>query len=603
MKMNKWLPFAASILTCLVFQLTGFGIRDDFPTFFDEDTLFYLEIPNVTQIQEDWEENPYNELYQREEVKEFVDALLEPLQKNFLEFGENFEEEDKEIIEELLKGQIAIGVSRLDILSMIPNPMAPHDPTVKNERPAPNFWAIFTYENEDLLQKMIDEMEEDEDEFVEYGGFYIILTEDMVEMFNEEFFALTNNEETAKLLIDRFHSESSQSSLADTESFQRGYLRLYEGSEIFYYIDLRFIAELAEQAAEKYEPIYTGMIQQGQLAPAPNVLEALGLDALQGITGSLDTDPSELRYRSLFMAQSNDGFFGRMLGHHGNSLPDTSFLSEELSQAVATSYNISGMLHDLEHMIAAVSPMAGQMYFMQKTQFEDSLSIPINGALIDNFSGSVYMASGQTPNTAVTEVPADMAGMESFLNQGNTYIIGINDRISLEALVDSLLATFNQQENVTKQDYLGVSNYTINSPVPTPGPTFFVSDQHLIVEQTNPDFGKLVVSMMQNPGQPIFERRDVRDAINELPGDPVGVNYTDAEKLLVTFSTTLSKFLPMLAEKNATKTGTDDAGDAYPMERLSDVPIIEDFKYFTLATTYIEDDDLYQEGIMRPKTD
>ena len=31
-------------------------------------------------------------------------------------------------------------------------------------------------------------------------------------------------------------------------------------------------------------------------------------------------------------------------------------------------------------------------------------------------------------------------------------------------------------------------------------------------------------------------------------------------------------------------------------------PIIEDFDFFTIATTYKEGDDLYQEGVMRPKS-
>ncbi|MCZ6674308.1 MAG: hypothetical protein O7C75_15375 [Verrucomicrobia bacterium] len=596
------------VLTASLFAFTGicatsYASRDDLPTLFAEDTLFYVEIPSVTQIQEDWEDSPFYEIFQREDVKEFIEAVWEVIKSDnglgFDDLDDLFEdEEDQEIIEELLQGQIAFGISRWDILSMIPNPLAPRNPKETSKTGMPDFWLIFSHSNNELRQKMIDEMEDDEDEYIEYEDFYIILSEDAVELFNEDTFVITNTEESAKNFIDRYYSKSSQPSLADVETFQEGFLRLYENSEIFYYLDLTVIGDLVEEAANKYEAAYAPLVQQGQLAPTPNILEALGLDALQGIAAAVDMDPSELRMKNLFLVESNDGFFGKLFNHYGNSLPDTSFMGEELRQAMASSFDLSGMLHDLEDTVAAISPFAGQMYQMQKFQFEQTLNIQVDEALIDNFSGSIYVASGETPNTSASALSGQSEGMESFFDQGSTIIIGINDRISLEALIDSLLASFNQQERISKQDYLGVSNYVINTAVPTPGPTFFVSDQHFIIEQSNPNFGKLVVSMMQNPGQPIFQRRDVRDSFNELPPDPMGVTYNDAEKLFSFVTKLMRGGMASFSQSSGPDEGN---GDSESVE-WPEIPIIEDFSYFTITNTYKEDDGFYQESILRPKT-
>lgn len=604
---TKPLLMAVALFGIFALGTPGQASRNDLPKLFHEDTLLYAEIPSVSQLQEDWEDNPFYELYQREDVKAFIDSFLNVFKsRNGLGFGEESgvveDEDDKAILEELFKGQIVLGVSRLDFLSFLPNPMDRNASTNSVKPSMPDFWFAAFYDNEDLLQKMIDEMEEDEDEFIEYDGFYIITGGEMVECFNHETFAVTNTEETAKQFVDRYQDRSNRPSLADRENFQKGFLRLYENSELFYYLDLSFIAEVAEEAASEYEEAYLPMVEQGQLAPPATILEALGLDAFQALSGSIDLDPDKQQFRSLLMIESNDGFFGRMMGHYGNSLPDISFLGEDLSQAMATSFDISGMLRDLEHTVAAVSPMAGQLYLAQKSQFEQMLSIQIDQSLINNFSGSLYIASGETPNTAASALADQLQGMESILDQGSTYILGINDRVALEALLDSLLATFNQQSRILKQDFLGVSNYNMIGPGPSLGPSVFISDQHLIFEQTNPDFAKLVVSMMRNPGEPIFEQRDVRDALNELPPDPIGVTYTDAQKMLVTATGMLRKAWPLMAQHARQEAEAAGDPEAVPMDLKQDIPIIDDFSYFSISTTYKEDDDLYQEGILRPKS-
>ena len=191
--------------------------------------------------------------------------------------------------------------------------------------------------------------------------------------------------------------------------------------------------------------------------------------------------------------------------------------------------------------------------------------------------------------------------MESIFDQGNTYILGINDRVSLEALFDSFRATFDPQGFYLKEEFLGASYYSIKTPGMPFGPSLFISDQHMIYEQTNPDFGKLVMSMMQNPGDPIFERRDVRDALNELPSNPIGLTYSDAQKMLTTFTKTISSLLPLIAQQAALDSENGEGSDA-SLEDLPEPPIIEDFGYFTITTTYKENNDIYQEGILRPKT-
>ena len=576
--------------------------RDDFPELYGEDTLLYIEIPSVPTLQDNWDENPFNELYQRDDVREFIDALIEQITPNMgKENGEPWlEDENDEAIWEGMKGsQIIFGISRFDLISMIPNPMAAGgNGGSKPKMKVPDLWLIFDFQGKELKESLIEDMEEEEQEYVEYEDFYIILMDEMVVAFNDDIIGITNNEETARNLIDRYLGESSQPSLADNENFQRSFLRLYENSEIFFYVDLSFISELAVGAASEFEGLYSPMVQAGQLAPPENILSALGLEALQGFAGSIDLEPTQEKMRSLMLLEPNDGFFGKIMGHYGDSIPDTSFLGEDLSQAMASSFNISGMLHDFEQLVFSISPFGGQIYAGQKLQYEEMLSVQFDEALIDNFSSSLYMVSGETPNTATTNSGEDLQGMESIFDQGNTYILGINDRVSLEALFDSFRATFDPQGFYLKEEFLGASYYSIKTPGMPFGPSLFVSDQHMIYEQTNPDFGKLVMSMMQNPGEPIFERRDVRDALNELPSNPIGLTYSDAQKLLTSFTKAISGLLPILAQQAAENGEDPDVA----LEDLPEFPIIEDFGYFTITTTYKENNDIYQEGILRPKT-
>jgi len=605
MKKTNRLASATTLIAFAQMAGTSHAIRDDLPTLFDEDTLVYVEIPSIPQLQEDWESNPFYELYQREEVKEFIDGILESL-KDEDDSKEGWkgmatvfsDEEDKEIMEGLMTGQIAFGLSRIDFLSMIPDPMAPTGEGASSDPNIPNWWLVFDYDDESLHSLLLEDMEEEEDEYIEYEDFHVILADEIAVAFNEDIVAVTKNEETGIKFIDRYLGTDSQRSLVDNETFQSGFLRLYENSEIYYYIDLTILADLAEGAAKKYEDMTMAMVQQGQLAPSETILEALGLDTFQGISGSVDLDPSVLKSRSLLQVEPNEGFFGKLFGHYGHSLPDTSFLSEDLRQLTVTSFDISSMLHDLEETVSIISPLYGQMYFGQKAQFEQTLSIDIDQAFTDNFSGSLYVAAGETPNTAAAGMAQDLPGMESYFDQGSSFIIGINDRLALEALIDSLLGNFDQMGMIDKQDYLGISNYAMKTPEPSPGPAVFISDQHIIFEQTNPDFAKLVVSMMQNPENPLFERRDIRDALNELPPDPIAITYTDAEKLMA-FISKLFKGVTsqILGGPNATEVDEDN-----PFASL-EFPVIDNFKYFTLTTNYKQDDNMYQEAILRTKSE
>jgi hypothetical protein len=601
MKPTRKLLASSALFAVVLFHSLSAASRDDFPELFAEDTLLYIEIPSLPTLRDNWDENPFNELYQREEVREFINGLMKQFIPDFdKENGRSWlEDENDEVIwEGMLGSQIVFGVSRFDLLSMIPGPLA----NEASNKEIPDLWLVIDFEEKEFKKSLVEDMEEEEHEYVEYENFYIMLLDELTVSYNDDIIIISNTEETSRTLIDRYLGESSQPSLEDNENFQRSFLRLYENSEIFYYVDLSFIGELAADAASKFEDLYSPMVQNGQLAPSENILKALGLEALQGFAGSVDLDPSQQKMRSLVLLEPNNGFFGRFMGHYGNSLPDTSFLGEDLSQAMATSFDISGMLHDFEQTVFAISPFAGQLYADQKLNYEQKLSVQFDESLIDNFSGSLYLVSGVTPNTAASNLDEEFQGMEHLLDQGSTYIIGINDRVSLEALYDSFRATFDPQGFYLKEEFLGASYYSIKTPGMPFGPSLFISDQHMVYEQTNPDFGKLVMSMMQNPGDPIFERRDVRDALNELPSNPIGLTYTDAQKMLTTFTKAFSSLLPIFAQQAALNTEPGGEDPDHSLEDLPELPIIEDFEYFSITTTYKENNDIYQEGILRPKT-
>lgn len=599
MKKTNGFAVATTLLYLTLGALSGQAARDDLPTLFDEDTMFYIEIPSMPQIQEDWEENPFNELYQRDDVREFVDGLIENFKSDMNPTNEEdeFDDQDQAILDGLLTGQLAIGVSRMDFLSFFPNPMLSPEENAMRGRPVPNFWIVFDYEQDGLEELLIKDMEDDENEYIEYQGFYIILEEDFSVAFNDDVAAVCNSEEAAITFVDRFLGNDSRPTLADQEIFQNGFSRMYEDSEIFYFLDLSIIGEVAEDAANEYGEFSNAMVQNGQLAPSETILEALGLEAFQGFSGSINTDPADLRMKYFVHFEENEGFFGKFMDHYGNYLPDASFLSEEFMQASVSNFDISGMLHDLEETIVAISPMAGQMYLGQKSQMGQALSIDIDEALIDNFSGSLYLVSGETPNTAASDagLGETMPGMDSIFDQGSTVIVGINDRLALEALVDSLLVSFGQSELIGKQDFQGVSYYSMNSELTGIGPSVFISDQHLLIEQTNPDFGKLVINSMQDSVNPIFQRRDVQDALNDLPPDPLAMTYSDAEQIIAM----QSKLLRTLVNSFPSPPGEEEEDN--PLANL-EIPVIDGFEYFTLSTGYKEDEGLHQEVIMRPKS-
>ena len=74
--MIKSLLKATAVVALISIPTTSQAFRDDLPNLFDEDLLLYVEVPSVPQLQDDWKENPLYELYQREDVKEFIDSYI-----------------------------------------------------------------------------------------------------------------------------------------------------------------------------------------------------------------------------------------------------------------------------------------------------------------------------------------------------------------------------------------------------------------------------------------------------------------------------------------------------------------------------------------------
>ena len=71
------------------------------------------------------------------------------------------------------------------------------DENALREPPVPNFWIVFDYDQDGLLDLLIADMEEDESEHIEYEGFYIMIDEEFSVAFNDDVAALCNNEEAA----------------------------------------------------------------------------------------------------------------------------------------------------------------------------------------------------------------------------------------------------------------------------------------------------------------------------------------------------------------------------------------------------------------------
>ena len=101
--MKKINGFAtATTLLCLTLGAANSqAASEDLPTLFDEDTLLYIEIPSIPQLQADWEDSPFYELYEREDVKDFVDAFIDDFKSEFTSEGgdDEFDEEDQELLD------------------------------------------------------------------------------------------------------------------------------------------------------------------------------------------------------------------------------------------------------------------------------------------------------------------------------------------------------------------------------------------------------------------------------------------------------------------------------------------------------------------------
>jgi len=587
-KNKALIPGMALLLGPLALQQAQ--ANDSLARYFPEDSSLYIEVPDGEQFQEDWKQGPLYELYEREDVQEFVQAMIAKAmdEASMDDLGED--SEDQALFQQLFKEQFAVGIQlkslAADILSG----------NVENEDFAPDVLAVFAIDDDDFYEKLLEKTKEEEGDTREVGDFLVVnVDENVFVCLNPEVVALCSRESQMDAFLDRY--QNSGTSLLDNGMYQEAEDRVFQQSEINCFLDLSILDSTLRELIPMLPPNFTAQVQAGSIAPPEAILDALGLNAFQMLAFSWDLDPDELRSRNIITMEPNDGLFGSLLEYYGKDMPDESVFTNNLHQAVAANFDLSAFLHKLEATIQAVSPMGFGMYQMYKSNLEQQLGISFSEAIIDNFDANMYVFGGVEENTSISpEFAEQMGEMADMMNQGQTMALGIKNRTALENLIDRLNEAY-MGGSLTKEDYLGTTLYSMQSPMPMPTPTFAVNDRFFIFDQKNADFLRSIVAGIANPGERLTDRDDVSDALDDLPSNPTSFNYADLGGLLQMYSSMFSKLLGNPGFMGAMEEEGEDMSD-FPA-----IPVIKDFNYIQVSTSYLEDNSIYTEGVIRKKSE
>ena len=190
----------------------------------------------------------------------------------------------------------------------------------------------------------------------------------------------------------------------------------------------------------------------------------------------------------------------------------------------------------------------------------------------------------------------DEPGQEpSFEQLENLIGIAVSDRQSLEGSLDALKALGGQgMELFEEREYLDHTIYVSKQAMPeemtgAPGQRFayMLTSEYLFFSMTGPGPLETVLGSKQNPARSIWNRADVKAAIEALPADASSVYYYDVGSLAASMFKSLVTFQKMAAG------GGEDDDEGGPLRWIDpETPPDPDLlrKYFGIGVGCLQKD-------------
>ncbi|ANM30483.1 hypothetical protein ABI59_14245 [Acidobacteria bacterium Mor1] len=569
------------------------------------DADMIVMIDDFPRMQSNWERSPLARIFEDPDLQELFKPFREDMGLDELE--ESFLEETGMTSDEvfaLFTGQMAIVLPDLKALDNEGEPTGDEPVLIlaeigKNRKAVEKLMAKnFEYEQKNSedgveLEQVVEEFQGVKLNYVRQVSKEASVDSDFWAI-TEGFAFIAGTREGAQEAIAAL-KEGAERPLASAPGYSKMVQRELD-NDMTFYLDVAFFSEMmqeliAEEAAASDEegaedPMAAmGMSTQG-------MVDAMGFENFEAlyVGARLAEEATELNFGIYYKEESG---LAKLLTAYGvGDLGSADFVPQDAVEATVASFSMGTFWTGLKEILYGMSPMVGGMMDGMLAQ-KKSEGIDIEQGLMESLGTTMVSAQFKVESGQPGE---ELAGGQMM----QVFAMSVADRQSLEMTLEGIKSFGGAAtaEMFEQRPFLDYTIYEMAMPSMDPeqpeGNSFayVLTEDQFIVGMGGSAGLRNVLSSMQRPGKSVWDRKDVKAALAQMPGGAAALSFQDVAAFVETFVSAMQT-----AGEFASEDDSLEGFDASSIEALNELE-----KHFGIAVSglYREDGGLHSVYRLMP---
>lgn len=309
-----------------------------------------------------------------------------------------------------------------------------------------------------------------------------------------------------------------------------------------------------------------------------SLISGMGLDSMECLGLQIDPSGKNLVLSSAAFFSKYEGIFSFLQNEANTEVIQYGFIPTQAFTATSVRYDFAQIWPTMEKMITGLSPQLMLLVNSQIQAFEEKSGVAFRRDVMGTLGDEAFSFS---------LLPARVQSIEDFEKSSDFFGISLTDSKlfdrSLRTMIDSVapgndLFTERVHRGVTIRKLRGLEESGISL-------SYAVTDKWLLLAMGQDNQLNQIINRMNGKGRSLWEKKEVQQALADLPEDTNQLEFADFEKLV--------KFLTSLAVIALESEGEIEM-------KASDFP---DFPYFLIGWSKNVRRGIIAEAKLYPKPD
>ena len=539
--------------------LPSVALAAPFDSLLEEDVDMVVSMRSLAESRAAWDTHPFAEFAENPEIQAFFAPLMgaasedEDEEESFSEFMENELELTVDELFEIFPGQMAVAMFNMPEMMM-----------EEDDQPSIAIMAEYSGDGEridELMRKFheqdfetrVEDNPDFENKIIEetFMGETLYLDEifDGEEANIENGYALVDGvfvfahpEARLRSMVEMI-KDGPESPLSENAAYMRSRERGGRGDLSFYFNMEEIMPPLNKVLLE--QSMEGGAAMFGLSAKSLDA--ALSLESMQALFFDVDLIEEGLSSHSGIIYREKTGLLS-LLTYEGGPLPEARYVPSSVFSTSITTFNVGGMLAQLEALMGAASPTLPPLIEMQMQNVRTQTGVDLRESILQNFGGGLV---------SLSTLPVAARDSLAFLQPEQVFLLELRNAEALSGAIEALIDMApGAREMIEVQEFAGETIHTIKAVEDPNMPeasgedvSYVITRTHFIMNVGSVGLLQEVLSRIESGEAGFWQSAEADEYFEKIAMDgAVSRSYVDLEQMAVPLLQTFADAMALSGE-------------------------------------------------------